>query len=166
MDCGCYSVAPSDIAPALIAAGAVIKTTKRELGAEEFACTTLKVSNVLDSDELVTEIDIPILEGVETHYDKFRLRNAIDWAIVSLASALKVENGALSYVRLVLGGVAPVPVRLKEVEEFLVGKAIDKDVVEEACDIATADCIPMWENTYKIEEVKGMIRQAIYRMNK
>ena len=165
MDCGCYSVAPSDIAPALIAAGATIKTTKRDIDAEEFACTTLKVSNVLDRDELVTEIDIPIVEGVETHYDKFRLRNAIDWAIVSLASALKVENGVFSYVRLVLGGVAPVPVRLKAVEEFLTGKAIEKDVVEEACKIATADCIPMWENKYKIEEIKGMIRQAVYRMS-
>ena len=162
MDCGCYSVAPSDLTPVLIAAGATIKTTKRELGAEDFCCTKMKVEDVLDKDEIVTEISIPEIKGV-AHYDKFRLREAIDWAVVSLASIIDAEGGQIKEAHLVLGGVAPIPVRLNKVEEFLAGKTIDDDVIAEACDIAVEGAVPMNENSYKIVEIKAMLKNAIKR---
>ena len=59
MDCGCYAVSPSDIAPVLISLDARIVTTERALSAEEFLCTTPKMSEALGRGEIVTKIEIP-----------------------------------------------------------------------------------------------------------
>lgn len=164
MNCGCYTVSPSDLAPALIAAGATIKTTKREITAEEFCCGNTKPQEVLACDEIVTEIDIPILEGAVMHYDKFRVRESVDFAIVSLASVFGVEQGKIVRSRLVLGGVAPVPVRINEVEAFLADKEINKDVAKEAGEIAVRHTLPMSKTGYKVQEIKAMIENAIMRL--
>jgi len=164
MNCGCYSVAPSDITPVLIALGATINTTKKSYTAEEFATADMKVEDVLEPGELVTSVDVPILEGAIMHYDKFRLREALDWAIVSLSSVFVANEGRITEARLVLGGVAPIPYRLTEVEEYLVGKAVCDKTINEAAEMAVKHCIPMWENMYKIVEVKTMIKQALLRV--
>jgi len=163
MNCGCYSVAPSDITPALIALGATINTTKKSYTAEEFAAE-MKVEDVLEPGELVTSIDVPVLEGAITHYDKFRLRESIDWAIVALASAFVVKGGKISTARLVLGGVAPIPVRLTAVEDYLTGKAVDDNTISKAAEMAVEQCTPMLENQYKVHEAKAMLKQALQRV--
>jgi NADPH-dependent glutamate synthase beta subunit-like oxidoreductase len=164
MNCGCYAVAPSDIAPVLVALDASIHTTERTISAEEFFCSDLKVEEVLKEGELVTEVVIPILDGARTAYDKFRLREALDWAIVGLASAFAVEGGKVAAARLVLGGVAPVPVRLREVEGFLLGRELSEEVIEQAGELAVRDCFALWNNAYKVHEAKVMVEQALERL--
>ena len=166
MNCGCYAVAPSDLAPILVAAGASIRTTARALSAQELFCSELRIENVLTPGELVTEIAVPIPEGAVSHYDKFRLREAIDWAIVSLASILQADDGVVKRASLVLGGAAPVPVRLGAVEDFLTGKRLNEDVIRQACQLAVADCTPMGENAYKVEEIKALLTTALKRVAK
>jgi hypothetical protein len=164
MNCGCYSVAPSDIAPVLVALGATVRTTKRECAAEEFCCTELSISDVLSPGELVTGISVPVLEGAVMHYDKFRLREALDWAVVGLASVFAVDGGRISASKLVLGGVAPIPLRLNEVEGFLLGREIDKTTIDEAATLAVKGCMPMWNNRYKVQIIKAMIAKALERL--
>ena len=164
MNCGCYSVEPSDITPVLVALEAKIKTTERELSAEEFCCSGLKLSDVLKKGEIVTGIEIPVLDGAVMHYDKFRLRKAVDWAVVSLASAFAVNGGKVSAARIVLGGVAPIPLRMREVEGFLTGRSLDEKTAEAAADLAVKECLPMWNNNYKVHEVKVMIKRALLRI--
>ena len=107
MNCGCYSVNASDLSPVLVALGATVKTGRRELPAAELFTESLKVKDMLEPDEIVTEISIPLSEGRTAHYDKFRLRDSVDFAMVSLASAYELEGGKISSASLVLGGVAP-----------------------------------------------------------
>lgn len=164
MNCGCYSVAPSDIAPVLVALGATIKTTKKEYAAETFCCTELSPSDVLSPGELVTGLSVPVLEGAVMHYDKFRLREALDWAIVGLASVFAVDAGKITASKLVLGGVAPIPLRLNEVEGFLLGRELDGKTIKEAADLAVKDCMPMWNNRYKVQIIKAMISKALERL--
>jgi NADPH-dependent glutamate synthase beta subunit-like oxidoreductase len=161
MNCGCYAVQPSDITPALVALGATIRTTKRELAIDEFACAKLKVDEVLDADEIVTEISVPILKGAVTDYSKFRLREAVDWAIISVASAFAQEGGKISAAKVVIGGAAPIPVRMNQLENWLMGKSLDDSVIEEAGDIAVQECLPMWNNAYKVQEVRVMVQRAL-----
>jgi xanthine dehydrogenase YagS FAD-binding subunit len=47
----CIAVNPSDTAPALVALNATIKTTKREIAAEDFWDVAIPGSTVLDNDE-------------------------------------------------------------------------------------------------------------------
>ena len=110
----------SDLAPALEALGARIKTTKRTLAAEEFFTAGKLRSTVLARGELVEEILVPAQRpGSRQAYQKFRIRNSIDFPIAGLAVIFSAAGGKISEARLVLSAVAPIPFRLKAVEEFL-----------------------------------------------
>lgn len=163
MNCGCYSVNASDLTPVLIALGATIKTTQKEISAEDLFATSLKVQDMLEDGEIVTEILIPVTTG-EMHYDKFRLRDSVDFAMVSLASFYKVENGKIAAADVVLGGVAPVPMRRAEVESFLIGKEPTEEVALEAAKLATADAAPFEKNKYKIAIIESLVKESVMRL--
>ena len=161
-NCGCVAVSPSDIAPALIALDAKIKTTKRTIEAEDFFAAKPMKSTILDPDELVTEIQIPAPKpGSETSYSKFRIRKSIDFPIVSVATVFNMDSGKINEARIVLGAVAPVPLRVKEVEYFLKGKEIGEEVAEEASAIAVKGANPLAMNEYKVQIVKALVKRAI-----
>ncbi len=164
MNCGCYAVNPSDTAAVLIALDAVIETNLRELPAAEFCCADPRAQAVLGSGEVVTAVRLPVLKGCVMHYDKFRLRESVDFAIAGLASAFGVEQGAIVRAKLILGGVAPVPVRLNEAEAYLSGKEITPEVAEEAGNLAVKHAMPMSHNAYKIEIIKSMVKTAVLRL--
>ena len=138
MNCGCYSVNASDLSPVMVMADAVIHTSKgRDVKAEDFFCTKLKAYANLEPGELITEVSIPKKEGWKTGYQKLRLRPAIDFAIISLAWGVKMNAGVIEDARLVLGAVAPVPVRLSKVEAYLKGRKPDAETAETAEAVAT-----------------------------
>ena len=156
MNCGCYAVSPSDISPVLVMAGADIVTT------EELFTKKLTVQDILTPGELVKEIRVPKRSG-QMHYDKKRVRNAIDFAIVSLASCLDVKDNVIQDARLVFGGVAPVPLRVKHVEEFLKGKAVTEETADQAAGLAVGGASPMGKNEYKLFMMKDLMRSAVLR---
>ncbi len=121
MNCCCYSVNSSDITPVLVALDAQIVTTKRVVDAANLFTTKMAVKDALDKDELVTAIRFAVPQGYVMKYDKFRVRKSIDFAIASLACLYKLEDGVIKDVKLVLGGVAPVPLRREEAECVLIG---------------------------------------------
>lgn len=162
MNCGCYAVSPSDISPVLVMAGADIVTTERTLTAEELFTKKLTVQDILTPGELVKEIRVPKRSG-QMHYDKKRVRNAIDFAIVSLASCLDVKDNVIQDARLVFGGVAPVPLRVKHVEEFLKGKAVTEETADQAAGLAVGGASPMGKNEYKLFMMKDLMRSAVLR---
>jgi len=161
MNCGCYAVNPSDIAPVLVMAGAVIVTTERLLPAREFFAG-LRVKDTLRPGEIVKEIRVPKPNGV-TAYDKSRVRDAIDFATVSLASQVVMDGGAIRSVKLVYGGVAASPVEAEAAEAFLTGKAIDDAVLEEAAALAIADASPMDKNETKLFIMSSLLKEAVER---
>lgn len=72
--------------------------------------------------------------------------------------------GMLCNVVLVLGGAAPVPVRLNEVEEFLAGREITLETAKEAGEIAVKHAMPMSKTGYKVQEIKAMVKSAVMRL--
>lgn len=164
MNCGCYSVNASDITPVLIALNAVVKTSKKEISAADLFTTKLKVSDMLDQDEIVTEIDIPLEDGTNSHYDKFRLRDSVDFAMVSLASNYSVNNGVIEMASIVLGGVAPVPLRREKAEAYLIGKELTEENAVKAAEIALEDANPFEKNAYKVDIAKTLIKDSVLRL--
>lgn len=164
MNCGCYAVNPSDISPTLIALEANIVTNLRTVKAADFFCGKLKVEDALLKGEIVTKIEIPIVEGATMHYDKFRLRDSVDFAIVSLSSLFSIENGKFTGAKLVMGGVAPVPVRAAKVEGYLIGQEATEEVAEKAAELAVENAIIMEKNEYKVLELKALVKNAVLRM--
>ena len=161
-NCGCLAVSPSDIGIALIALDANIVTTKRTVDAQSFFAASATGSTVLDPDELITEIQIPKpSDRARQNYLKFTLRSPIDFAIVSVASILTVEKGVCTDARIVLGAVAPEPVRAKKAEEVLIGRSIDEARAAEAAKEALAGATPLNMNAYKVEITKALVRRAL-----
>ena len=164
MNCGCYSVNASDISPVLILLDARIVTTKKTVRAADFFTTRLKAADMLDTDELVTAVRFRVPEGYTTAYDKFRVREAVDFAIVSLAYAYRMKDGLIEDARIVLGGVAPVPMERKKVEAFLAGRKPDEALAEAAAELAVEGTAAMANNSYKIQEVRDLIKKMILDM--
>ena len=160
MNCGCYSVNASDISPVLILLDARIVTTKKTVRAADFFTTRLKAADMLDTDELVTAVRFRVPEGYTTAYDKFRVREAVDFAIVSLAYAYRMKDGLIEDARIVLGGVAPVPMERKKVEAFLAGRKPDEALAEAAAELAVEGTAAM----AKIQEVRALIKKMILDM--
>ncbi len=162
IDCSCVAVNASDLAPALAALGAKIRTTKRTVAAEEFFTAGVLRSTVLDQDELVEEILVPAprLRSAQS-YHKFRIRNSIDFPIAGLACLFNSGGGKIRDARLVLSAVAPVPFRLKAVEEFLEGKRPDERTAAAAGELAVKEVRPLTRNRFKVQLIKALLQKAL-----
>jgi NADPH-dependent glutamate synthase beta subunit-like oxidoreductase/CO/xanthine dehydrogenase FAD-binding subunit len=162
VNCGCIAVNASDMAPALMALGAKIKTTRRTLAADDFFAADIMKCTVLEKDELVEEIEIPApSKNNRQGYQKFRIRNAIDFPIVSLAYSFDLEGKAIKKASIVLGAVAPVPLRAKAVEDFLEGKPAGDKTALAAGDLAVKAVRPLAKNAFKVQIVKGLLRKML-----
>jgi xanthine dehydrogenase YagS FAD-binding subunit len=155
---GCYAVSSQETAPALIALGATIVTDKREVPAEEFFTAAVPRSNVLGDAEVVEEIKIPN-HTFKSAFQKYALRKAIDFALVSCAVAVD-EQGTPS---IVLGGVYPTPLRAIEAEKA-VGSSITAASAKSAGDAAVADAQPLAENAYKVEIARALVKRTLLEL--
>jgi NADPH-dependent glutamate synthase beta subunit-like oxidoreductase len=162
-NCGCVAVSSSDIAVVLLALEAKIRVIGpsgvRTIPIEEFFAS---LGNDLAEDEMVTEIQVPKppYRSRQT-FLKFRLRKAIDFPIISVASIITVGDGVCKDARIALGAVAPRPIRATGAEQAIKGKAIKAKAVEEAAEAAVADVIPLNNNAYKVEITKVLVKRAL-----
>ena len=173
LNCGCVAVTPSDTGTALVALDADIITTQRRIPASQFFACRENSSTVLEPGELVKEIHLPAAKpGSRSAFRKFRLRQSIDFPILSAAVSLQVTDGVIHSPRVVLGAVAPVPLREQLVERFLDGKRVSevKEGVnrgirqlpcQPASDLALKGAIPLAENEYKVRITRAYLRRAI-----
>ncbi len=151
---GCYAASPHDTAPALIALGATIVTTDREIPAEKFFEAKGVRSNVLKDSEVVTEIKVPKTKG--SSFQKFALRKSIDFPVANCAAAYASDGS----IRVVLGGVYPAPIRVPAAEEK-VSKGVTKQAAAEAGDAAVENCKPLAHNAYKVEIARTLVKRTL-----
>ncbi len=87
----------------------------------------------LAADELIRDISLPRrFSGYFSHARKVGARNAQAISKVCLAALGQISNGATRDVRLAMGSVAPVPLRLTETERVLAGKSIGPSLIDTA----------------------------------
>jgi xanthine dehydrogenase YagS FAD-binding subunit len=165
----CYIVHPSDTAPMLVALGASVKIAgpggERAVALEDFFVLPdeeLYKENVLQPDEMVTEIIVPPpASGLVSSYRKVRERGSWDFALASVALALRLSGKRVEEARVVLGGVAPKPWRSPAAEATLVGKQLDATTARTAAEAAVADAQPLAQNAYKVLLVKGIVEESL-----
>ena len=159
MNCACYAVNPSDTAPALIALGAKVVTTKRTLDAEDFFQVNILSNTKLDKDEIITEIQVPVSAAKST-YKRFAFRKSIDFPVVNVA----ISETADKQYRVCLNAVAPVPHRCYEAEKILNGKDITPELAEAAGEAAVIGAEPFEANKYKIQIAKTLVKRTLLGM--
>jgi xanthine dehydrogenase YagS FAD-binding subunit len=162
----CVATHPSDMAVAMLALDAVV----RVLGPDGERTVPIDELHRLPGDdpsrdttlrhgELITAIDLPAL-GMPSRYRKVRDRASFAFALVSVAAALRVENGVVRDVRLALGGVAHKPWRATAAEQALRGRPATEESFAAAADIELAEATPLRGNGYKVP----MARNVVVRM--
>ncbi|HLA80069.1 MAG TPA: FAD-dependent oxidoreductase [Thermoleophilia bacterium] len=161
-NCGCVAVNSSDLAPALVALGAKVKTTQRVIDAEEFFAVGINTSTVLNGDEIVLEVEVPApTPGTKSAFLKFALRKSIDFPIVNCAAVVIADNGLAKSARICLNSVYGVPFRVAAAEAYLAGKPIDEANAEAAADVAMTEAFALLTNTYKIQIARTLVKRAI-----
>ena len=124
------------------------------------------MGNSLNHQEMLTEIQIPKPSGQSRQaFLKYSLRKPIDFAIVSIASIVTLENNVCTNASIVLGAVAPTPVRASEAEDTIKGQTIDGATAERAAKAAVKSAKPLSMNAYKVEITKTLVKRAIFSEN-
>ena len=164
-----YIVHPSDTAPALVALDAAFRIAgpsgDRTVPAADFFVLprqNASAENVLANDEVLTSVQIPAARaGMRSVYAKVLDREAWTHAVVSAAVVLQMDGPICRDARVVLGGVAPIPWRLPEVERALTGQPITEETATKAGETAIAGARPLAKNAYKLPLTKNLVRRTI-----
>jgi carbon-monoxide dehydrogenase medium subunit len=137
----------ADVAPSLIALNAAAKISgaagERTVALEDFFRGPGQT--VMAADEILTELTIP-RTGAELvgEYIKFSPRDMMDLAYVGVAVAYNLGGDRkCSGVRIVLGAVAPTPIRAKQAEALLEGQVLSAALAEKAGDEAARASKPI-----------------------
>ena len=152
----CRASPSADTLPPLIADGAVLKTSERTIPLESFFTGPGKT--LLKPDEIVTGIEVPApLPRTGKVYIKHGRRKAMELATVGVAVSVSPKE-----TRIVLGAVAPTPIRAKAAEA-----AFMKAGVEAAAEAAMTEAKPISNvrasADYRREMVKVLTRRALER---
>ena len=111
----CASAHPSDVAAALVALGARLRTSRRELAVEELYRLPdegNRNTTTLEDGELLLEVELAPVEA--SAYLKAMDRKRWSFPQVGVAAARHADGST----RIVLAGVAPIPWRIESIEEL------------------------------------------------
>jgi xanthine dehydrogenase YagS FAD-binding subunit len=165
----CVATHPSDLAVALVALDATMRVRgpqgERSLPVEDLfrlPGDTPHLEHTLRSGELIVEVRVPGGDhSRRARYLKVRDRASYEFALVSAAAALVIENGVIRQARLAVGGVGTRPWRLRDCEAALAGRKPEKRVFEEAAKLAIQGARPLQHNHYKLELLPRTIVRAL-----
>lgn len=120
------------------------------------------VETVLEPGDLIVAVELRRSAlARRSCYLKLRDRSLYEFALVSVAAALELIDGAVGTSRLALGGVATVPWRASEGEQILAGNPPDDATFARAADAALAGAEPRTHNAFKVELAKRAIVRAL-----
>jgi len=135
----CASAHPSDVAAALVALGARLRTNRRELGVEELYRLPEegdRSTTTLEEGELLLEVELQPVEA--STYVKAMDRKRWSFPQVGVAAARHADGST----RIALAGVAPTPWRIERVEDL---------------DEAT----PLPRTEWKVPLARALVRRAL-----
>ncbi|HEY4237505.1 MAG TPA: FAD binding domain-containing protein [Gaiellaceae bacterium] len=135
----CASAHPSDVAAALVALGARLRTSRRELAVEELYRLPDegdRNTTTLEDDELLLEVELPAVAA--SAYLKAMDRKRWSFPQVGVAAA-RLGDGS---TRIALAGVAPIPWRIESVDDL---------------DAAT----PLPRTEWKVPLAQALVRRAL-----
>lgn len=165
----CIATHPSDMCVALAALGATVRVIgpagERTIGFDDYhrlPGDDPSRDNTLQPGELVTAVDLPD-EGFAANYSYLKLRDRLSYAfaLVSVAAALRIEDGVITEARVALGGVAHKPWRKPAAEVMLRGKAASHDAFFAAAGELLQGAVGQGENDFKIELARKAVVRAL-----
>jgi 4-hydroxybenzoyl-CoA reductase subunit beta len=164
----CWAVQSSDLVPLMVAIGARVKFVST-LGERMVEAAGLYNDDGIDylhkrPDELLTEIHLPPVDGWRATYKKLRRRGAFDFPVLGVAARLDIaEDGTVSAAKLILGGIAPAPVQVKDAEQALIGAPLDEMRMQQAAESCYMKARPLDNTDFIMNWRKQMARPFVLR---
>jgi CO/xanthine dehydrogenase FAD-binding subunit len=170
----CHSTYCGDLAPVLIALGAQTKLVgpegERALPLKKLFTQNGKKPLSLKKGEILKEVLLPSPTG-KTLYLKWRLRDALEFPVVSLAVHIE-KNGKdrVERAKIIFCGVGPGPVEASEAEKILKNVSLDDQMIERISNQAVKEVSPMRTSiaspAYKRRMAAILLRQGLEEMER
>jgi xanthine dehydrogenase YagS FAD-binding subunit len=164
----CAATHASDLAVALLALNASVHLRRHEAArvlpiAALFRLPgdTPERDSALAPGELIVAVEVPRGTAIRSCYLKLRDRASFEFAVVSVAVALEVEDDVIRSARLVAGGVGTVPWRLAASELVLAGARAEPAAFAAAAAHAADGAQPLSQNGFKIELLRRTVQRAL-----
>jgi len=178
----CWAVQSSDLVPVMVAIGAKFRLAST-LGERIIDAGGFYNDDGIDylkkrPDELLVDIQLPPLNGWRASYQKLRRRGAFDFPVLGVAAWIQMDDGenhagktpavpvkasSVKNARIVLGGIAPSPIEVKEAGDILIGQAFDNDHIQAAAEAAYTKARPLDNTDFVMNWRKQMARQYTLR---
>jgi CO/xanthine dehydrogenase FAD-binding subunit len=156
----CNAAPSADNAPTLIAMGADVTLTSmrgdRHIPVGKFFKGP--GMTVTEPGEIMTSIFIPIPPSRSgASYKRISARGKVDIAAVSAGVMVTMHGETCKDVRIVLGAVAPVPMRAKKAENIIKGKRFTRELIKKTGEQASRESRPISDVRASAEYRKMMV---------
>jgi xanthine dehydrogenase YagS FAD-binding subunit len=165
----CVAPHPSTMAAALTAYDAAVTTTRRR----HLSMTQLlgdgsngRADNCLEAGEIIESIELGAPAANERAlYRRAISRSYAEWPLVEVVIRAVIVGGNFELVRIVSGGIAPVPLRLEAAESAAQGAAVNAATIERAVTQSTTGAKPLAMTGYKLDLLQGLVRDLLERIS-
>jgi 4-hydroxybenzoyl-CoA reductase subunit beta len=163
----CWAVQSSDLVPVMVAIGAKLRFAST-LGERVIDAAGLYNDDGIDylrkrPDELLVDIHLPPTNGWRASYQKLRRRGAFDFPVLGVATWIETDATGVKDARIILGGIAPSPVEVKEAASALIGNPLTDDRIQAAAEAAYIKARPLDNTDFVYQWRKQMARQYTLR---
>jgi carbon-monoxide dehydrogenase medium subunit len=167
----CNASPAADLAPPLMALGASANIAgpagERRLALQDFFLGP--GDSALAPGELLVDLSLPAPRG-DTVYLKHSTRAHMDIAVVGVAANVDfAPNREIQAARIVLGAVAPVPIRAREAEQILIGQTMNGALIEKAAAIAADESSPISDirgsDWYRKRMITVLVRRSLQALS-
>jgi carbon-monoxide dehydrogenase medium subunit len=119
-------------------------------------------STVIDPGEILTEIRVSLSSPCGSAYKKVE-RRVGDWAIAAVGVVLRVSNSRADDVGIGLTAVGAEHYCAYEAEEFLVGKELSEETINECARIAAENCNPSADQRGPVDYKRHLVEVLTFR---
>lgn len=115
----------------------------------------------LAPNEVITHLVVPSMAGWAVAHEEVRFKQAFDWPLAIATAALRLDNGVVRELRLVLGAVAPTPHVDTKAQAVLVGQRMSVELAERAAAAVFAGVEPSSQLAYKVPLARNLVRRVL-----
>jgi xanthine dehydrogenase YagS FAD-binding subunit len=110
--------------------------------------------------EVLIKVTIPAAKGKNASYEA-RQKQSHDWPLALASVRLDLDGEKVSAARIVLGAVAPIPIRSEAAEKAIAGKPVTLETAAAAGDAAVESAAPLSMNAYKVALTRVAVKRAL-----
>ncbi len=142
----------------------------RTMPIEEIFCGPS--ASILKNGEVITKIIIPLHEykNVFCYFRKIGQRNAMTITKASMSAIAKYSDSEIEWIKLAPGSVSPVVKRMSKTEEFLKGKELTQEIIDQAKEIIGNEISPITDirstKAFRVLITKNLLADCMKKIKK